>query len=235
MNLIDRFQGVIFNPQQTFKALAEKPFWKDALILILIVWIVYGYVVYPFSQRDNAQFMENNVRLKERMGEERFNQALENLRNPSLSSKILRIFVLSPISLLVGFLFSSLILLFFGRLTSTEGKYIHVFAAYVHANFIDKILGNALRLVLVLLKKSYIQTTTSLALLFPQLEITSPSYIILSQIDFFQLWMFGIFGYAISAIFKIPLKKALFISYGFWLIKSALYVAMGLLTMQFMR
>lgn len=235
MNIIERIQGIVFNPQQTFPALSDKPLWKDALVLLLMAWILFGYITGPYSRQDNVKFMESNVQLRERIGEERFNQALENLRNPSLSSKILRGFVLSPLSLLIGLLLSSLVLLVMGRLTSTEGKFIHVFSAYIHANFIDKILGNAVRLVLILMRKSYLQTTTSLALFFPHLEITSPAYIILSQVDFFQLWMFGILGYGLSAIFKVPLKKALILSYAFWLLKSLLYISIGLVSMQFLR
>lgn len=235
MTIIERIQGIFLNPQQTFPALSEKPLWKDAMILLLMAWVLFGYITGPYSLQDNVKFMESNVRLRERMGEEQFNKALENLRNPSPTSKILRLFVLSPLSLLIGLLLSSLVLLVMGRLTSTEGKFIQVFSAYLHANFIDKILGNAIRLVLVLLRKSYMQTTTSLALLFPNLEVTSSAYIILSQVDFFQLWMFGILGYGLSAIFKAPLKKALILSYSFWLLKSILYISISLVSMQFLR
>ena len=67
------------------------------------------------------------------------------------------------------------------------------------------------------------------------MDITSTAYIILAQIDLFQLWMFGIFSYALAAIFKIDVKKALFISYGFWALKTVFYIAMGLIGASFMR
>jgi hypothetical protein len=79
------------------------------------------------------------------------------------------------------------------------------------------------------------ETSTGLALFFPRLEVTSTAFIILTNIDFFQLWMFGIFSYGLASIFKIELKKALFISYGFWLLKTLLYIAIGLLSTIFMR
>jgi hypothetical protein len=120
------------------------------------------------------------------------------------------------------------------RMFSTEGNYKQIFSAILHANFIDKILGNALRLVLILTRKSVMQTTTSLALFFPKLEMTSPTFIILSQIDFFQIWLFGILGYGLSSIFKIELKKALILSYTFWVLKSLLYIALGLLGAKYM-
>ena len=233
MNFYTRIQGVFLSPQQTFKSLAEKPVWKDALIILLIAMILMAYFIAPYSLKDDIEIFEKSIKLKERLGEERFNQELEKLKSPSRSKTFLRSSLLAPITLLIGFLFSCLIILGLGRLTSTEGKYIQVFSVYLHANFIDKILGNALRLFLIVIRKSTLQTTTSLAIFFPRLEVTSPSYLVLSQIDFFQIWLFGVLGLGLAYIFKIDFKKALIISFCFWLLKSILYVAMGYMAAQF--
>jgi len=233
MNFYTRIQGVFLNPQQTFKSLTEKPVWKDALIILLIAMILMAYFIAPYSLKDDIEIFEKSIKLKERLGEERFNQELEKLRNPSRSNIFLRSSLLAPIQLLIGFLFSCLIILGLGRLTSTEGKYIQVFSVYLYANFIDKILGNALRLFLIVIRKSVVQTTTSLAIFFPRLEVTSLSYLVLSQIDFFQIWLFAVLGLGLAYIFKIDFKKALIISFCFWLLKSILYVAMGYMAAQF--
>ena len=71
------------------------------------------------------------------------------------------------------------------------------------------------------------QTSTSLALLFPRMEVTSTPYIILTQIDFFQLWMFGILAFGLAAIFKIKPGKALALSYGVWFLKALANVGIG--------
>ncbi len=231
MNFFNRFQGIFLSPQQAFKAISEKPIWLDALIILLIAIALFSYITTPYTNKDSIQMFENNIKLKERIGEERFNQMLENLKNPSQTRVIIRSFFIVPISSVIGFLVSSLIILGLGRLTSTEGKFVYIFSAYLYANFIDKILGNAVRLFLAVSRKSVMQNTTSLALFFPKLEITSPAFLILSQVDFFQLWLFGIFGFALAYIFKIELKKALFISYGFWLLKSVFYIAIIRLSM----
>jgi len=233
MNFFARLQGIFFNPQPTLKAISEKPIWVDALIILLLISAFFSYLVSPYAQTDSLQTLKDNVKIKERMGEERYNQMIKNLENPSKTGTLLRSFLLTPVYSLVGLLFSSLIILGMGRLTSPEGHYKQVLATYIHANFIDKILGNAVRLVLILTRKSVVQTTTSFALFFPSLEVTSPAYVVLSQLDFFQLWLFGIFGYALAHVFKLELKKALFISYGFWLIKSLFYIGMGLLTLRY--
>lgn len=234
MNFLQRFLGIFLNPKDTFKALAEKPVWLDALIVLLLFSILFQFVIMPYSQQDNIQIMKNNVKMRERMGDEQFNRMLDRMENPTPASLIIRSVVLTPLTLLIGFLLASLILFGMSRLVSTQGKYMQVFSAFLYANFIEKILGYTVRMLLTLVQKSFIQTTTSMALFFPRLEVTSPAFVVLSQIDFFQLWMFGIFGYALASIFKIDIRKALFISFLFWLLKGLVYVAIGLISLRYM-
>jgi len=233
MNFFNRFQGIFFNPKLTLKAISEKPIWIDALIILLIAWALFNYITTPHLQKDTLQLLQSSTKLQERMGEDRFNQMIERLKNPTKASVLLSNLLQKPGTLLIGFLFSSLIILAMSRMFSTQGNYKQVLSAVLHANFIDKILGNALRLVLILTRKSFMQTTTSLALFFPKLEITSPAFIILSQLDFFQLWLFGVLGLGLSSIFKIELKKALILSYSFWFLKSLLYIAYALISIRF--
>ncbi len=231
MNFISRFLGTFFDPRRTFTALSEKPVWVDALIVLLIVVTVFSYLIAPYQRQDSVKLIEDSAaKMKQRFGEEGYNRALERAQSASLA----RTLILPPVFLLVGFLFSSLIILGLGRLTSTQGNYVQVFSALLHANFVDKVLGNAVRLGLILSRKSVMQTTISLAAFFPKLEVTSVAYIVLAQFDFFQLWLFGILGLGLASIFKISARKAMVISYGFWFLKSALYVGLGLLSSSFL-
>ncbi len=232
MDLFNRLQGIFFNPKVTLKAISEKPIWIDALIILLIAWALFNYVTTPYLQKDTLQLLQSSDKLQERMGEDRFNEMIKRTKNPTKASVLLSNLLFKPGGLLVGFLFSSLIILAISRMFSTEGNYKQVLAAVLYANFIDKILGNALRLVLILTRKSFMQTTTSLALFFPKLEITSSAFIILSQVDFFQLWLFGVLGYGLAAIFKIELRKGLILSYSFWALKSLFNIAISLFSMR---
>jgi hypothetical protein len=135
---------------------------------------------------------------------------------------------------LIGLFLSALVILVMGRLVSTEGAYIPIVAVLVHASFIDKILGGAVRTGLILARQSVFQTTTSLALLAPKLEFTSVPYIVLSQIDFFQIWMFGLIGLGLASVFKITLRKGLVLSYSFWLLKTLVNVGLAFLWRSFL-
>jgi hypothetical protein len=57
----------------------------------------------------------------------------------------------------------------------------------------------------------------------------------LTQVDFFQLWMFGILAFGVAAVFKIELRKALILSYGLWFLKALANIGIGLIGMSFLR
>ncbi len=234
MNFFSRLQGVFFNPKETFTSIAEKAPWKDAFVVLLIVIAVFTYLIQPVSQQDSVNTFKNNIELKDRIGEERFNEMLDRMQNPSTVQTIIQSIVITPVVIVLGLLLSTAVIMVMGRMTSTEGKYVQIFSSYIHASFIDKILGGVVRLIMIFTSKTAFGTTTSLALFFPKLEALSLKFIILSQFDFFQLWMFWVLGYALSSIFKITFKKALFISYGFWVLKSLLNIGIGLLSLSFM-
>jgi hypothetical protein len=235
MNLFKRVEGVFFNPRPVFEGLTQKPLWADVLVLILVVVIAFTVLVGPFVQKDNIKFWKDaEVRMSERMGEEAYARRLQNLENPTPTDQVLQILGAAGITV-VFLLFQSLILLILGRFVSTSGTYKHVFSALLHASLVDRLLGNAVRAILAFTKQSVMQTSTGMALFFPKLEITSTPYIVLANIDFFQLWLFGILGYGFSAVFKIDLKKALFLSYTFWFLKTLANIGLGLIGMSFMR
>ena len=101
------------------------------------------------------------------MGKERFDNMIKGMENPTTGMILGRNVGMGGGLLVIGFLIASLIILIIGRMSSTEGNFVMVFAALLHANFIDKILGSAVKLALILTRKSVTETSTSLALAHP--------------------------------------------------------------------
>jgi hypothetical protein len=235
MNLFKRIEGVFFNPRPVFDGLAAKPAWVDALVVVIVALIAFNLVVAPYMQKDQLRLMKDNSVLKERVGAERYGQMIQNMENPSARSRIIQTFVTTPLFYLIALLLQALILLILGRFLSSQGGYVQVLSVLLHASLVDKLFGNAVRMVLALTRRSLMQTSTSLALLFPKMEVTSTSYIMLSQIDFFQIWVFGILAFGLAAVFKIELKKALFLSYGVWFLKALVNVGIAMIGMSFLR
>lgn len=235
MSFFRRVEGIFFNPRHVFQNLSEKPVWVDAFIAILIMTIIFVFFITPFSQNDQLQLYKDNIKLKERIGEERFNSLIEAMEKPPGTPQYIRAIVFASIFLIASFLLQALFLNIFSRFFSTHGSYVLILALLLHANFIDKLLGNGVRLILALSKKSVVQITTSLAMFFPNLDIKSTLFAVLSQVDFFQLWTFGVLAIGLAIALKIDRKKAFFISYGFWFLKALINAGIGILGMGMIR
>jgi|WetSurSiteA1Bulk_404760.scaffolds.fasta_scaffold37740_2 hypothetical protein len=235
MNLFKRLDGLFFSPRPTFEGLAAKPVWIDAVVISLVALVAFNLIIMPYAQKENLALLKDNAALRERMGEDNYAKMIEATANPAPSRRIIQTFVMPPMIFILGLLLQSLLLLIPGRLGSTQGTYVQVLSALAHAGLVNSLLGNAARLALILTRQSVLQTSTSLALLFPRLEVTSTSYIMLTQIDFFQLWMFGILAFGLAAVFKIKMGKALALSYGVWFLKALANIGMGLVAMSFLR
>jgi hypothetical protein len=196
-------------------------------------WILWSLCSSSYAQKDSLTFLKDNAtRLQEKWGQAGYDTYLGRIKS---QDRALTSLLVTPLTFLIGLLFSALIVLGMGRLVSTRGHYLQVFSSLLHANFVDKLLGNALRTFLIFSRKSVFLTSTSLTVFFPRMEVVSTTYGILSQVDFFQLWMFGLFGIGLAAAFRIHLKKALLISFSFWFFKSLVMIAMTLVRLKMLQ
>lgn len=235
MDLFKRLKGVFSSPKQTLTALAEKPVWVDVLIVILVALAVYSLIIAPYAKHDQVQMFKDSVKFKERMGEERFNQYIQNLEAPATTWRVIQTIGGAPVLFILAMLLQGLMLMILGRFASTQGTFKQLFSSLVHANLIYALLGNGVRLILTLTRKSAMQVSTGLALFFPKMEITSTTYIVLSQFDFFQIWVFGVLAFGLAAIFKINIRKALFLSYTVWFLKALFNIGFTLFGLSFIR
>ncbi len=235
MNVFQRISGVFFNPKPVFDSVAEKPVWVDVLIILLIALAAFSILVSPYARHDQLVMWKDSATLKEKMGEVRYNAQIQALENPMTTGMVLQTVLGGPLFILFAMLLQAGILLLLGRFGSTQGRFSQIFAALVHASSINLLLGNAVRLGLTVVRKSAFQTSTGLALLFPKMAVMSKAYIVLSQIDFFQLWMFGVLAFGLAAAFKINVKKALVLSYVVWFLKALFNIGFGLWSASFLR
>lgn len=227
MNVFKRISGVFFNPKPVFDSIAEKPVWVDVLVVLLVALAAYSILVSPYMRHDQLVVWKESATLKEKVGEARYNAQIQALENPMTTGMVLQTVVGGPLFIFVAMLIQAGILLLLGRFVSTQGRFAQVFSSLVHAASINLLLGNAVRLGLTVIRKSAFQTSTSVAMLFPKMPVMSKAYILLSQIDFFQLWMFGVLAFGVAAALKIDLKKALFLSYAVWLVKALANIGLG--------
>jgi hypothetical protein len=61
VNFFSRFVGTFFDPSKTFKTLAGRPVWLDALVVLLILISIYSFMIAPVAQKDSLRMMEDNA------------------------------------------------------------------------------------------------------------------------------------------------------------------------------
>jgi hypothetical protein len=235
MSFFKRLEGVFVSPKPTFAALAEKPVWVDVLVVLLIAVAVYSLAVMPYMRTEQYQMMKDSAKLKEKMGEGPFNGYVQKYAAPPTTLDYVQSAGVGPAFVFIGFLLQASVLMLLGRFVSSLGAFKQILSALVHASLVNIVFGNAVRLALAVTRKSVMQVSTGLAMFFPKMEVTSTAYIVLGQVDFFQLWMFGILAFGLSAVFKISTRKALFISYTLWFLKALANIGMALFGMSFLR
>lgn len=71
-------------------------------------------------------------------------------------------------------IFQALLLFVLAKFFSAQGTYLQVMSAFLHANFINAILGNGLRFLLVSAKQSVFSISTGLAVFSPGLIRPQP-------------------------------------------------------------
>lgn len=233
MSLLKRFEGVLFRPKPAFEELAARPVWIDALVFLLAALIIINLVIAPYSIRDQLERDKSSAPLKEKLGDEIYQKRIDALENPSRFGVVSQTIVYTALLFIVASLLQAMMLYIVGRLAWARGSYRQVLAVLLHASVIDKVLGNALRLILVLWRGSIAQTSTGLAMFFPRLDSMSMPYIMLNQVDIFQLWMFGFLALGLSAVFKIRVKQALLLSSGLFLAKAAVNIGLGFISSSF--
>lgn len=235
MTFIKRLEGVFFSPKQTFAAVAERPVWVDVLIVLLIVVAAYSLVIAPYGKQEQVQMFRDSAKLKSTLGEEAFNKRLADMDKPTTTWGLIQMAGGLPLLYVIGMLVQGVILMLLGRFVSTQGKFKQVFAALVHANLINGVLGNAVRMLLTWTKKSAMQVSTGLPLLFPKMEVTSKAYIILSQVDFFQVWTFSVLAFGLAAAFKISVRKAAILSFVVFVLSALFNILYLLFFLSFVR
>lgn len=214
MSRLRRFAGVVFRPAQTFRSLTDRPVWLDALVVVLAAGAVTSYLVFPFVRQERLRTFENSAaEFIERYGQQQYADAVARLEG---GSRALDSFVVRPLVSLTSFLFTSLIALGAGRALTRRGHYVQVFSCFLHAGLVAAVLGNAVQLALLRSRGSLLQASTGLAAFFPELPSGSAAYAALRQVDFFTLWMYGLFGLGLASAFKFSIGKGLAISYALW-------------------
>ncbi len=230
MGFISRFLDVFISPSKISEEIKDKPRILEPLIIVLIFVILFTLLTARIQSRDSVEYIKMNPKMAEKIPQDR----IEKMENPSQASILVRSFILTPITVLFYLIIFSVLLLFIVKIGGGAGEFKHFFSIALFSSYIDYVLGNGIKTILTLQKGSTIGVSTGISLFFPDIAITSPSYVILSLIDFFSIWSYIVVAIGISRVSRFSLKKAIFISAIIFVLKilvsaipSVLFFKMG--------
>lgn len=208
MGFISRFLDVFVSPSKICLEIKERPKIIEPLIIVLIFVILFTFLTARIQSRDSVEYVKMNPKMADRIPQDR----LENMANPSQASILIRSFLLSPLTVLFYLLIFSVVLLIIIKIAGGAGEFKNFFSLAFFSSYIDYVLGNGIKTILTLQKGTSIGVSTGISLFFPDIPISSSSYIVLSTIDFFSIWSYIFVAIAISRISKFSFTKAIVIS-----------------------
>jgi hypothetical protein len=208
MGFISRFLDVFVSPSKIGEEIKEKPKILEPIIIVLIFVILFTFLTARIQSRDGVEYIKMNPKWADKIPQER----LEKMANPSQASILVRSFLFSPLTVFFNLLIFSVALLVIVKIAGGAGEFKNFFSLAFFSSYIDYVLGNGIKTILILQKGTSIGVSTGLSLFFPDIQIPSLSYNLLSIIDFFSIWSYIFVAIALSRISKLSFTKASFIS-----------------------
>jgi hypothetical protein len=206
--MVKRILNLYFSPAETFKQLKEKPDWIVPISVSLVVILIMTTLAMPkIIIPEQAKRIEEMEQMPEEMKEKQL-ERLEGIL-PYISTP-LSIIIFTFILL---FLQSSIFMLAFLILGNrTNFKKVLAVVSYSYLTGIPEII---LKVILMFVKKTA-HVYTSLVLVFPNLDVKSPIFKVLSRLDIFMIWHLALIGLGCSIIYGVSRKKSFSVVFGLW-------------------
>jgi len=218
MSNLKKIIGIFCFPKKTFNSINNKPTWLIPFIIISVIGMLLNYYTTDIKIIDDIKRME-----AKNIDEKHIELNRQFLDKPTKYIGT----VLTPIHLLLQWLFLSIIIVLLGnKFFHKKIEFKKIFSILVWSNFII-IIGNILRTIIGIQKETTHGFTTSLALFMktPNLnqEVTK-LYIFLSNIDLFIIWQSIILILGISEIYNVSIYKSLKFILMLWVIHIILLI-----------
>jgi hypothetical protein len=223
-DFLNDLKGIIVTPGSTLGKLMEKKQWIATLILILVFVFVFSYISAPAKMAQSQELLEES-----QMSEYLSAEELEDFQNMTGSRRIMVALWGTFITFLVLVVAAFFVYLFYG-IGGTEGVYSNYFTIVVNASIIDTVLPLLLG-ILSILSGIGIAALSNLANLLA-LAPNTMTYLIVSQIDLFNIWYLVALALGIAVFSKISQKKSLFIAGIYFLFTTALKILFSYLSVK---
>lgn len=196
MGVFKRLFGIITSPGKTFADIGREPKIAKAIILIL------GLIIIAYAATIPAMINYMQKNLGNITG---VNGAAPPPTSALAVGSIIGALIIVPISWLIVSAFYKFIFI----ITGEDAGFDRIFAVNLYAQ-IPVVLGLLVKASIFIIKPttSITAVQTSLALLLPKGNITSPLYSFLSAFDLFYIWTYILVAIGFVTVFKVSKKKA---------------------------
>jgi hypothetical protein len=206
-NLLERFWGLIVAPGRTSAAIALRPSWVLASLLLFLVSTVFSALTLHILGPEQLELQLESAVSDEQI--QAITEQIEEMRDPGLAMRL----VLGVMSGIGAWLFVALLpgLIYhpFLRLSEGTGQLAQTLGVACWASLVAYTLKYALTLVLVLGKGTVMGVGTGLVLLAPDARYGSTLFLALSIFgDVFVWWQTVLFAIGFAVVHRLPLRRA---------------------------
>lgn len=204
MSFMAKLVAVVLDPRRAFRAVAALPQPVPPILILMGVALIFAIPTRPIilEQIDSGEQMEQLIEQRN-LSPEEAERALALQRG---MAKI-GVLVAAPLNELISCLIFAALLMFIGNaLLGGAAKFMTILSAYAWAKMIT-ILGVIAKTPLILLTGS-LNVTLSPAIILPASATDSLLFAVLSVFDVFHIWEAILTCFAMAAVYKISMQRA---------------------------
>jgi len=202
MGFGSRFINIFANPLKTFESLNRRSTWLVPVLILILLSFVIGLAVYPIAIKSQMEIFRNNPNISA----EQFEVIRQQIEGGGQAQKIIGLSLQAVGMFLVYYLLFAGVFYFTGSvILGGDSSYKKVLSVWAWSSLIG-IASIIVRVPLIFIKED-IRVSLSPALLLSGDAIDTTLYTVLSQLDFFTIWMMAVFAYGFVTIYRFSVSK----------------------------
>ena len=226
MNSLNNLLNIILSPSKVFREIDERPTWLMPFVIVSIGTALLTWLNLPLIEKIAFSAIPPDE------------VAQEQMRGIYTIGQTVGIF-LTPASVLINWLFSSILLWAIAHLFNEQPFFKKIFSLVSHCSIIGFI---GIFLSWIILHLRGIDTISSLedldvslgvTLLFSRGDLSIPIRTLLSHLNVFSIWYWIVMGLGLSIIFSFSRKRAMIVTGSAWGVSLLFSVGITMITETF--
>jgi len=222
--LLTRIWLVLTEPGRAFASIAAAPRWVGAALIVLLAGVITAEVTMPYAMEARREAILSSDRLTAEQAERALNQfSVDDGLVPRLVTGVFAFIGQGLFMLIVAG-----VLLFGGNfLLGGDSDFRTVLAVTAHAWLVTVV--KSVIVVPLMLAKGSMSVATSLQILLPTEQWTTPLGVLLGATDLFSLWMLALLVIGLAAAYSFSRGKVAALVVTFYVLATGVSAGLALL------